>query len=189
MKKIALFFLVFLLLRHSCFAQSPTTVDYKKLTEQINEKLKAAAEQAKKVGGQPGNVTTNPVALKPDDRQLPARNNGLLSQLPKRTLTRNELSAYLVVLDAQLGQKIGSSSADSVKLTVKQLGNDGEKLSYAAMVAWYKNDAETAIMLASKAATLSIDNNTALSNCAALFIMAGLENKAIPILQVLLQRQ
>jgi hypothetical protein len=52
-----------------------STVDYKKLTEQINEKLKAAAEQAKKVGGHPGNVATKPVALKPDDRQLPARNN------------------------------------------------------------------------------------------------------------------
>jgi tetratricopeptide (TPR) repeat protein len=198
MMKIVLCFLVVLMLHHSCFAQSPAPVDYKKITEQLNEKLKAATEQAKKLSGQPGNVpntndapqpTTKPVALKPDDRQLPVRNNTLLSQLPKKILSRNELSAYLVVLDAQLTQKIGSSSADSIKLTVKQLGNDGEKLSYAAMVAWYKNDAETAVMLATKAATLSIDNNTALSNCAALFIMAGLENKAIPILQVLLQRQ
>jgi Flp pilus assembly protein TadD len=189
MKKIVLFFLVVLMLHHSCFAQSPTPADYKKINDQINEKLKATMEQFKKLSAQPGNVTTKPVALKPDDRQLPVRNNGLLSQLPKRTLSRNELSAFLGVLDAQLTQKIESSSADSVKLTVSQLGNDGEKLSYAAIVAWYKNDAETAVMLATKAATLSIDNNTALSNCAAIFIMAGLENKAIPILQVLLQRQ
>ena len=68
------------------------------------------------------------------------------------------------------------------------MGNDGEKISYAAMAAWYKNDPEAAVLLASMAATLSVDNDLSLSNCAAIFTLAGLENKAIPILQVLLQR-
>ena len=207
MSKIFSIFLIFSLLHHCSFAQQPAPVDYKKIAEDANKKaeqflndpkFKAAMEQAKKMSGQPANVsdtnnikstTSKPVVLKPDNRKLPERNNALLAQLPKKTLTRNELAAYLNTLDAQLTQKIKSTSADSAKFTIKQLGNDGAKLSYAAMVAWYKNDVEAAVMLASKAATLSIDNDAALSNCAAIFTMAGLENKAIPILKVLLQRE
>ena len=128
-------------------------------------------------------------ASKPDSRILPAKNSKLLSQLPKRILTTNELSTYLKTLHAQLLQKITSSSADSAKLTANQFGNDGVKLSGADIVAWYKNDAEASVLLAIKAATLSLDDNTSLNNCAAILSMAGLENKALPVLQVLLQRE
>jgi hypothetical protein len=99
MIKIVLFFLVFSLLHHSSSAQSPPPVDHKKLSEQINEKLKAAMEQSQKMSQQPVNVPDKkPAALKPDNRVLPVKNNALLSQLPKKTLTRNELSAYLNAL-------------------------------------------------------------------------------------------
>ena len=207
MRKLFSIFLIFSILPHCSFAQQPTAEDYKRIAEEANKKaaeflndpkVKAAMEQAKKMSGQRANVpTTNdikniavkPEVLKPDNRKLPERNNVLLGQLPKKTLTRNELATYLNTLDAQLNQKIKSTSADSAKSTIKQLGNDGTKLSYAAIVAWYKNDVESAVMLASKAATLSLDNDAALSNCAAIFTMAGLENKAIPILKVLLQRE
>lgn len=128
------------------------------------------------------NITTASSALS-------AKNKKLLSVLPKKILSANEFTTYLKTLSAQLTQHIKSSSADSVRLTLNQLGNDAEKISYAAMVAWYKNDPEAAVLLASMAATLSVDNDLSLSNCAAIFTLAGLENKAIPILQVLLQRQ
>src|ERR1035437_5224030 len=201
MKKTFSFFLVFLLLYYYSFAQQPTQAEIKKAMLEI-EKMKKDPKSKELMKNMPnmdslmknmpkGNnqAATKNIKTGTVSSTLPARNNKLLSQLPKKTLTRNELATYLNTLDVQLTQQIKSTSADSVKLTVRQLGNDGEKLSYAAMVAWYKNDAEAAVMLASKAATLSIDNDAALSNCAAIFIMAGLENKAIPILQVLLQRE
>ncbi len=127
--------------------------------------------------------------LKPDNRTLPVKNSKLLSQLPKKTLTTNELNTYLKTLHTQLLQKIISSSADSARHIANQFGNDGEKLSGAAIVAWYRNDAEASVLLAIKAATLSLNDNTSLNNCAAILSMAGLENKALPILQVLLQRE
>lgn len=197
---------VLLLLMNSAIAQQPPA-DNKKLQEDIKKKteeflndpkFKAAMELAKKMSEQPVNVPdttaknsikTKPVVLKPDNRKLPERNNALLAQLPKKILTRSELSTYLNTLDGQLNQKIRSRAADSVKSAVKQMGNEGENLSYAAMAAWYKNDADAAVLLASKAAAASKDNNVALSNSAAIFIMAGLENKAIPILKVLLQSE
>ena len=201
MKKTFSFFLVFLLLYYYSFAQQPTQAEIKKAMLEI-EKMKKDPKSKELMKNMPnmdslmknmpkGNnqAATKNIKTGTVSSTLPARNNKLLSQLPKKTLTRNELATYLNTLDVQLTQQIKSTSADSVKLTVRQLGNDGEKLSYAAMVAWYKNDAEAAVMLASKAAMLSIDNDAALSNCAAIFIMAGLENKAIPILQVLLQRE
>ncbi|MEO8404571.1 MAG: hypothetical protein ABI480_08255 [Chitinophagaceae bacterium] len=190
---------IFLMLQFVC-AQSPTPADIQKKVDSLTNdpKLKAMMEKFQNAGKQPAVVPDNnsikipdskSVLLKPDNRQLPSRNNILLSQLPKKILTSNELGTYLLTLNAQLVQKIKSSSADSANVTIKQLGNDGENIAYAAIVAWYKNDAESAVLLASKAATLSINNDAALSNCAAIFIMAGLQNKAIPILKVLLQRE
>jgi len=204
MKKILTLAMLTVLLCQQLFAQ-PTQAEIDKMMKRAQmeiEKMKKDPKNKELMKSMPnmdslmknmpkGNnqAATKNIKTGTVSSTLPARNNKLLSQLPKKTLTRNELATYLNTLDAQLTQKIKSTSADSVKLTVRQLGNDGEKLSYAAMVAWYKNDAEAAVMLASKAATLSIDNDAALNNCAAIFIMAGLENKAIPILQVLLQRE
>jgi tetratricopeptide (TPR) repeat protein len=190
-------------------AKQPTPADYKKLLEEASKKaaemekdprLKAFMEQAKKMAAQPVNtpgsdntqqpaVVANSEMLRPDSRYLPVRNNLLLSQLPKKPLTSNELKAYLFTLDAQLTQKLKTAVADSAKEIAGNLRNDGEKIAYTAMVAWYKNDVELAVMLAAKAAVLSADNNTVLSNCAAVLVVAGLGNKAIPILQVLLQRE
>ena len=127
--------------------------------------------------------------LEPDRRILPGKNSPLLSQLPKKILNKNELGNYLNTLNVQLFQKINSTSKDSANLMAKQLSNSGETLSSAAIVAWYKNDPEAAALLAIRAATLSIDDNTSLNNCAAILSISGLENKAIPILQVLLQRE
>ena len=202
MRKIFLNLVIFLSTFQLVWSQQPTAADVqKKIDSLINDpKVKAMMDKFQKAAGQSANIAgsdnikiTDSIAkrksLKPDNRILPSRNNILLAQLPKKILTRNELNAYLVTLDAQLIQKIKSAAVDSVNATVKQLGNDGENLAYAAIVAWYKNDAETAVMLASKAATLSMDNDAALSNCAAIFILAGLQHKAIPILQVLLQRE
>ena len=56
------------------------------------------------------------------------------------------------------------------------------------MVAWYRNQPEAAVLMATKAARLAPDDNTSLNNCAAILSLAGLENKAIPIFQVLLQK-
>ena len=201
MTKILSFTLYFLLLCQHSFGQQPTPAEMQRKIDSLtnNPKFKAMKEKLQKAGEQPvvipdkntevADTNSKKVKLKTDNRQLPLRNSTLLSQLPKKILNKNELSIYLLTLNTQLTQKIKSSSADSVAAIAKQQSNEGENLSYAAIVAWYKNDANAAVRLAAKAATLSIDNNTALSNCAAIFIMAGLQNKAIPILQVLLQRQ
>lgn len=166
--------------------------DAKKQLELITKEIKAAEEKVKKTNQEALlsiDTTKKITALKPDTRQLPARNNVLLTQLPKKVLSRNELLAYLNTLDQQLAQKIKSPSTAEVNLLIKESANDGETLASLAIAAWYKNDPEAAVLLASKASALSIDDDASLSNCAAIFVMAGLENKAIPILQVLLQRQ
>ncbi len=201
MKKTFILLLLLSLSVQFVLAQ-PTQVEIQKKMDEAMKKaeqftndpnVKAAIEKAKQMSQQPVNVPVindsknNP--SKPDRRILPAKNSKLLSQLPKKILTNNQLSTYLQTLNTQLWQKIISSSADSARITASQFGNDGERLSGAAMVAWYKNDAEAAVLLAIKAATLSSDDNTSLNNCAALLSMAGLENKAIPVLHVLLQRE
>ena|GEM_PF-4006073 len=203
MKKISALVCILLLSFVHVFSQ-PTQAE-------IDKKIKDAQLEIEKMKKDPkyyellknipnlDSLMTNANANKPageknktpkrDNRILPVKNSKLLSQLPKKILTSNELSSYLKTLHSQLLQKITSSSADSARLTANQFGNDGEKLSGAAIVSWYKNDAEASVLLAIKAATLSLNDNTSLNNCAAVLSMAGLENKAIPILQVLLQRE
>ena len=203
MKKISVLVCILLLSFVHAFSQpSQAEIDKKIKDAQLEiEKMKKDPKYKELLKDMPNldsvmkNVKGNKPAgtknktSKPDSRILPAKNSKLLTQLPKKILTTNELSKYLKTLHAQLFQKITSSSADSAKLTANQFGNDGEKLSGAAIVAWYKNDAEASVLLAIKAATLSLNDNTSLNNCAALLSMAGLENKAIPVLQVLLQRE
>ena len=201
MKKIFFLSFLFFLTIQFVLAQSTQAEiqkkadEAKKKAEQImnDPKTKAAIEKAKQMSQQPTTVPGENVSKnkspKPDNRILPAKDSKLLSQLPKKTLPDNELVIYLKTLNTQLWQKITSSSADSAKNTANHFGNDGESHSGAAIVAWYKNDAEAAVLLAIKAATLSLDDNTSLNNCAAILSMAGLENKAIPVLQVLLQRE
>ena len=201
MKKILLLSFFFLSMQY-VFAQQPTLAETQKKMEEAlkkaeqltnDPKIKAAIEKAKQMGQQPVTVPAitdiEDKTVKPDNRILPAKNSKLLSQLPKKVLSSNELNIYLQTLHTQLWQKISSSSADSALLTARELGNDGEKMAGAAMVAWYKNDAEAAVLLAIKAATLSLNDNTSLNNAAAILSMAGLENKAIPVLQLLLQRE
>jgi tetratricopeptide (TPR) repeat protein len=134
----------------------------------------------------PANETTRVHPVNTDE--LPVKNTRLLSTLPKKTLTRTELVKFLNNLDGQLSQKMSKTSVDSAKRMISQCSNDGSKLSSAAMVVWYRNQPEAAVLMATRAATIAPDDNTSLNNCAAILSLAGLENKAIPIFQVLLQR-
>ena len=202
MKKIFLIPIVLIVSISNLFAQ-PTKAEIEKMMKEAKaeiEKMKKDPEMKELMKDMPDMDSMMKIMGRKEveaalknvtmaSSALSAKNKKLLSVLPKKILNANEFTAYLKTLSAQLTQHIKSSSADSVRLTLKQLGNDAEKISYAAMAAWYKNDPEAAVLLASRAATLSIDNDLSLSNCAAIFTLAGLENKAIPILQVLLQRQ
>lgn len=206
MKKVIIL-LLSLVLSSSLVTAQPTQAEIDKMIKEAQAEIDKAkkdpktAEMSKnlpdlekimkdlKNNSDPAVVAAMNKTAKSGSRTIPPKNNKLLLQLPKKPLTGVGLAAYIKTLHAQLFEKIKSSSVNSARLKVAEIGNNGEELAGAAILAWYNSDAEVSVLLAMQAATLSLNDNTSLNNCAAILTLAGLENKAIPILQVLLLRE
>ena len=120
---------------------------------------------------------------------LPARNNKLLSQLPKKTFTKAELVIYCNDLYKQLADKISPAKVKAVNDIMAKPGGNAYKFNLAAVASWYNGAAEEAILMATKAAMENYpDDDILLNNLSAMLNMGGLEQKAIPILRTLLQK-
>lgn len=203
MKNIFLLMFVFLQLPHYSFTQQPTTAE---IQNQIDEailkaeqlatdpKVKAAIEQAKKMNQQPGNLpktkslNNTDTSSKPYNRKLPARNTVLLSAIPKKTFTKTELVIFCTDLYKQLAGKISPAKVKAVNDVMAKPGGNAYKFNLAAVASWYNGANEESILMATKAAIQSPDDDVLLNNLSAMLNMGGLQQKAIPILRTLLQK-
>ncbi len=199
MKKTFLFCFLFSVSVQYSFAQVPTQAE-------IDKMMKDAQALMKKYGGdslmkntmkiQQGNNTgiiNSLYSADPgsygnvDNWKFPAKNTALLSSLPKKVFTKAELVIFLNDLFAQLSKKLPANIASSVQVMTANYKNDGNKMGDAAMMGWYSSHPEESILLIVKAAAVNPDNELLLNNCAALLNLAGIEQKAIPILKYVLQ--
>ncbi len=198
MKKI---FTIFFLLTCSVqfvFAQ-PTKTEIDKMMKQAQELMKkyGVDSNIKKAmeNQQPANntVTTSLYSSDPgsygnvDNWKFPAKNTALLSSLPKKVFTKTELVSFLNDIYSQLSKKLTPGVSASVQSIAAKYNNDGNQMGDDAVVGWFSNYREEALLLIIKAAANNPDNGVLLNNCAALLNMSGIEQKAIPILKYVLQ--
>jgi tetratricopeptide (TPR) repeat protein len=122
-----------------------------------------------------------------DNWKFPPKNTVLLSSLPTKVFSKAALVSFLHELYAQLSTKFTAGVAASVQSITAKYANDGNQMGDAAVMGWYTNYQEEALLLIVKAAAANPDNELLLNNCAALLNMSGIEHKAIPVLKYVLQ--
>ncbi|MBL7725656.1 MAG: hypothetical protein JNK27_16020 [Chitinophagaceae bacterium] len=209
MKKIFFIIFLFFISAQFLFAQAPTQAEIDKMMKDanalmkkyggdtmVNKALKDAGEQQKQIAGatknspnKPGvSSYTDPGAYgNVDNWKFPSKNTTLLASIPKKVFTETELVNFLNDLFNQLSKKFTPGVATSVQKIAAKYKNDGDKMGDAAVTGWYSNYQEEALLLMIKASANNPDNGLLLNNCAALLNMAGIEQKAIPILKYVLQ--
>jgi tetratricopeptide (TPR) repeat protein len=122
-----------------------------------------------------------------DNWRFPAKNAALMSSLPKKIFSREELIGFLNDLYAQLAKKMSAGIASSVQSIAARYKNDAQKMGDEAVTGWYTNYREESLLLIIRAAANDPGNGLLLNNCAAILNMGGIEQKAIPILKYILQ--
>lgn len=198
MKKKIVFILLLFFSSQFVFAQ-PTQAEIDKMMKQAQDLMKkyggdSTVKNAMK--GQAGNNTAKANSLynsdpgsygNVDNWKFPAKNTALLSALPKKVFTKAELISFLNTLFEQLAKKLSTSVVSSVQAMTAKYKNDANKMGDVAILGWYDNYTEEALLLIVKAAALNPGNEVLLNNCAAILNMGGIEQKAIPILKYVLQ--
>ena len=122
-----------------------------------------------------------------DNWKFPPKQTALLASITSKVLSKTELVNFLNETYLQLSKKFQASITSSAQSITAKYNNNGAKIADVAVVGWYTNYREEALLLLIKAATFSPDDGILLNNCAAILNMSGIEQKAIPILKYILQ--
>lgn len=187
----------FILLFQNSFAQ-PTKAELEKLMKdqkELLERIKNDPNYKQQVKQQKNNTGVSSASSyadpgdygNVDNWKFPAKNMAILASLPKRVLTRAELVSFLNEVYNRLSKKLPVGVSSSVQTIAAKYNNDGNKMGDVAVMGWYTNYREEALLLITKAAAINPDNGVLLNNCAALLNMSGVEQGAIPILKYILQ--
>lgn len=198
MKKRIAFILVLFLSSQFVFAQ-PTQAEIDKMMKDTQSMMKKYGNDSVVKKMMKNNQANNSGATNTlyssdpgssgnvDNWRFPPKNMTFLSALPKKVFTKNELVSFLNDLYTQLSKKLTPGVAASVQSIAAKYNNDGNKMGDAAVMGWYTNCREEALLLIIKAAINRPDDGILLNNCAAILNMSGIEQKAIPLLKYVLQ--
>lgn len=118
--------------------------------------------------------------------KIPPKKARVLSAIPKKTLSKSELAAYILDLKNQLLKKIDPSRVQASKSALQTLGSQVDKIQIEAISTWYNGLQQEAMLLLLEATIKDPDDPLLLNNLAAFLNMGGAPQKAIPILQNLL---
>ena len=118
---------------------------------------------------------------------FPKFNPAEIEALPKIN-SKAALTSYVTELHNRFLKKIDPELIASFKQIQSQLENDPEKMASAALSAWYNQAPSQSILLITKAAMQSNASDLTMNNLGAILNMGGLELKAIPILNYLVDQ-
>ncbi|MGA9364926.1 MAG: hypothetical protein WBW16_11240 [Bacteroidota bacterium] len=119
---------------------------------------------------------------------IPARKTALLDALPKRTLTEQELIAFLVAFHNELKQKLPPDLVRAALEIIDKFKTNYAKIAMTGVAAWYNHAPSESVILLTYAASKSPDDNT-LNNCGAILNLYGREEKALPVLKYVLPHE
>ncbi|MEO5942404.1 MAG: hypothetical protein ABIP30_15575 [Ferruginibacter sp.] len=190
---------MFCFINQFLFAQRPTQAEISKIIKDAQALAKkysndTAVNKAFKSQLKNNTGVLNPVYSSDpgsngnvDNWKFPSKQTALLAKIPSKVLSKAELVIFLNETYSQLSKKFAAGISSSVQSIAAKYNNNGAKIADIAVVGWYTNYREEAILLLIKAATFSPDDGILLNNCAAILNMGGIEQKAIPILKYILQ--
>jgi tetratricopeptide (TPR) repeat protein len=154
----------------------------KKEVADITEKAKNYADSIMRMS--PKN--SNPYADKSfANRNLPVADSVKIKTLPAKALSLSELRIFLKDLHTQLAKKFLADQVASAAAIVKKLDNDPKKVEAAAMIGWQNGATEESLLLIVAAAANADADAMTLTNTGAMLDMAGLSEKAIPVLRTI----
>lgn len=110
-----------------------------------------------------------------------------IESLPKIT-SKAALIVYVTELHNRFLKKINPELIASFKQIQTQLENDPEKMASASLAAWYSQAPSQSVLLITKAAMQSKASDLTINNLGAILNMGGLELRAIPILNYLVDQ-
>ncbi|MBS1603517.1 MAG: hypothetical protein JST42_12675 [Bacteroidetes bacterium] len=148
--------------------------------------LKQASSRARQLAAQ-YDRKIDATVLPDFEAKLPVKDLKRLSLIPPVAPSAAELSAAVRLSIRQLESLTPAPIVQEVRaMTAKQ---DGAGLQGAAVGQWLNNNPIQALLLSMEAALRSPSEATAWNNLAAMYNMAGLQHKSIPILQRWLQEE
>ena len=149
------------------------------------EKYQAAAvkyqeEKAKQLA-KAGNISLDESFLQSTGIQPPVKDVQRLSLIPAIPPSRVELARQMTAMAEGLTKMSSKEDVQNVETYIAS--HTAKEINSAAIGSWYQDKHQAALLLAVKSAIKQPEDITNLNNTAALFNMAGLQHRAIPILQ------
>lgn len=194
-------FTLFLLIASACFSTSaqvtPEQLEemQKKLQKQRDsvfnlphvKKYLENPESAKlPLPGPAASTPKIPKATALDKLELPPKDSARLKRIPNKTFSPEELQNYCTDLHNQIARKLPQTTVDKVNRMFEEIRSDISAQETAAALAFNAGQDEEAVLIITQAASNSGDG-ALLTNAGAILDMAGLSDKAIPILKTVVQ--
>lgn len=176
MKTRILFGLLFFVASPFAFAQTQQEID--KMMKQAQEMMNKYVKDS--------NVKNNSsfTSASYEHLKLPPKKQQLLNLIPKKSLSQADIKTMATTLLAQLRKFCDKKSVANIdKLIHSSSAGD---LSQLAVLLWYKNAMEEAVML-SVYAVSQLPEDLALNNCGAILNLSGLATYSVSFLKYALQ--
>jgi tetratricopeptide (TPR) repeat protein len=118
-------------------------------------------------------------------RKLRLPDSAKIRLIPKKILSVEELSKYLIDLYKLMRLKFPSGSVKMADDIANQVGRQPQQLEAAASVAWLNGYTTEAALLIMEGASINGNDGLLLTNAGTILDLAGLGYKAVPILRTL----
>ncbi|HYE56818.1 MAG TPA: hypothetical protein VD996_18355 [Chitinophagaceae bacterium] len=129
-----------------------------------------------------GDITQPDLAIQPPPKDLPR-----LSMIRAKPPTRTELVQQVQKSQSQLQSVLPKTEVEEVKKFAAE--NNVEAMHGAAIADFYSNQPEKALWLMMQAAQQQPDSVVVWNNLGAMYNLAGLQHRAVPMLQYCLQHE
>lgn len=120
--------------------------------------------------------------------EFPARKTALLNALPKHTLTKQEVMAFLSTLHADLKKKFPQPPVKHAMEIIAQFGDNIDKIAFTGVGAWYNGAPVESILLLIYAGSKDPKDVT-INNCGAVLNLLCMQEKALPVLKHVLPKE
>jgi hypothetical protein len=120
---------------------------------------------------------------------IPPLNGVAMSQLPKRTLTTDQLRDHVGLIIQKLEKAMKAEQIKSVEEIIRNCERDSAKMGSTGIFVFYKGAEKEGVLLLARAARMNVNDTANVGNLAGLLTVCNQSLYAIPILKYLLKRQ
>lgn len=161
--------------------------------KQLKQQLTMLENSLKSVSNIPASMVQqvqqriNAETQNPED-VIPAKNTAVLNDLPKKTLTTEQLIKFLLAFYNELKLTLPTEKIKDAQDIIIICEDNYEKIALKGVAAWYNHAPSVSVLLLVYAASKSPGDNI-LNNCGAILNLYRREDKSLPVLLYVLPHQ